>query len=514
MLTTIKSARILTIAAVIAIALSPTAFGQTRTGTLEINVTDEVSGEPLPVRMHIKNAAGKPVRPRGVTYWKDHFVFDGKIKLKLKVGDYTFEMERGPEYLVRTGNFSIQKKAEGVENVTMKRFVTMIDHGWYSGELHVHRPLEDIELLMRAEDLHVAPVITWWNNRNLWKNKTPPEELTVKFDGDRYYNVMAGEDEREGGALLYFNLKEPLPVADSSREYPSPVEFLLKARKHEGVHIDVEKPFWWDMPLWIATGKVDSIGLCNNHQWRSGMLATEAWGKPRDVKRYPAPLGNGRWSQDIYYHLLNCGLRIPPSAGSASGVLPNPVGYNRIYVHCGHKFTMESWFENLRAGRVVVTNGPIMMPRANGQLPGHVFHSQSGEPVELDVELKLFVREKVEYLELVKNGEVVQKVKLDQWAAANGKLPKVHFEKSGWLLVRAVTDNPQTYRFASSGPYYVEIDGKPRISKTSAQFFLDWVYERAKRIKLDDEAQRKEVLMYHRAARDFWKKKVEQANTD
>ena len=28
----------------------------------------------------------------------------------------------------------------------------------------------------------------------------------------------------------------------------------------------------------------------------------------------------------IYYHLLNCGLRVPPSAGSASGVLPNPVG--------------------------------------------------------------------------------------------------------------------------------------------------------------------------------------------
>ena len=39
---------------------------------------------------------------------------------------------------------------------------------------------------------------------------------------------------------------------------------------------------------------------------------------------------DGYWTQDIYYALLNCGLRIPPSAGSASGVLPNPVGYNRV----------------------------------------------------------------------------------------------------------------------------------------------------------------------------------------
>ena len=32
----------------------------------------------------------------------------------------------------------------------------------------MHRPLADVELLMRAEDLHVAVVITWWNDRNLW----------------------------------------------------------------------------------------------------------------------------------------------------------------------------------------------------------------------------------------------------------------------------------------------------------------------------------------------------------
>ena len=34
----------------------------------------------------------------------------------------------------------------------------------------------------------------------------------------------------------------------------------------------------------------------------------------------------------MYYHVLNCGLRIPPVAGSGSGTNDNPVGTNRVYV--------------------------------------------------------------------------------------------------------------------------------------------------------------------------------------
>ena len=51
--------------------------------------------------------------------------------------------------------------------------------------------------------------------------------------------------------------------------------------------------------------------------------------------------------------------------------------------------TYEGWWEGLRAGRVVVTNGPLLRPRVNGELPGHVFRSQSGEVIELTVQLNL-----------------------------------------------------------------------------------------------------------------------------
>jgi hypothetical protein len=483
-------------------------------GTVRVSVADRDSRQPIAVRMHLKDAKGRPVIPPRSVSWKDHFVFDGTIALKLRPGRYTFELERGPEYKVRSGHFLIERGADDQHAVEMERFANLAKEGWWSGELHVHRPLENIELLMRAEDLHVAPVITWWNNRNDWAEREPPDDLLVCFDTDRYYHLMAGEDEREGGALMYFNRRTPLPLVGSTREYPSPVRFLEMAREEPGVHVDIEKPFWWDVPVWLATGKVDSIGLAHNHLWRDGVLANEAWGKPRDRTLYPGPHGNGRWSEDIYYHALNCGLRIPPSAGSASGVLPNPVGYNRVYVYCGDDFSYENWWAALRAGRVVVTNGPLLRPRVNGQLPGHVFTAPPGQAVELEISLDLATREKIEYLEIIKNGRLDRDVRLDEYAKLGGRLPSVAFQESGWMLVRAVTNNDRTYRFASTGPYYVEIGGAPRVSRKSAQFFLDWVHERVRRIKLDDPRQREDVLKHHRAARDFWQDRVAAATAE
>lgn len=516
-----------------------TAWAAGYRGKLELQVVDKTTGEPLAVRMHLYDSKGKPVRPPKVPYWHDHFAFQGSITLDLPVGTYTFEIERGPEYREQTGHFVLEKNAKDSKVVTMTRFVNMREEGWWSGDLHIHRPLNEIELLMDAEDLHIGPVITWWNDKNTWDQQAIPTQRVVEFGDKRFYELMAGEDEREGGALLYFGCREPLPLTGASREYPSPLEFLEQAKKSTHrqaeqsigddsnsqprssgnaqampVHVDIEKPFWWDMPIWVASGLADSIGLANNHLQRSGMLMNEAWGKPRDKVFYPDPHGNGRWSQAIYYHLLNCGLRIPPSAGSASGVLPNPVGYNRVYVHVDGELTWEKWWEGLRAGRVVITNGPMLRPSVNGELPGHVFEAAKGETVELNIALNLAMREKVEYLEVVKDGKIVHEVRLDEWAKKNGELPPVKFDQSGWLMVRAVTNNTKTYRFASTGPYYVQIGAEPRISRESAQFFSDWVLERAKRVKLEDASERESVIRHHRMARDFWKGVLERANSD
>src|SRR6185436_2552444 len=85
-----------------------------------------------------------------------------------------------------------------------------------------HQPVatDQIELHLRAEDLHIAPVITWWNKTSLWTNKALPSNPLVRFDKDRFYRVMGGEDERDGGALLYFGLSAPFDITGGQKLYP------------------------------------------------------------------------------------------------------------------------------------------------------------------------------------------------------------------------------------------------------------------------------------------------------
>lgn len=479
---------------------------------IRFTVLDD-TGKPLSCRIHLKDDSGKAVRARGLPFWHDHFVCPGVADLDLAPGNYRYEIERGPEYAHTTGTLAVAES--GAQTVTnrLRRLVNLSREGWWSGEVHVHRPVADIELLMQAEDLHVAPVITWWNNRNPWTN-APPANPLVRFDGDRFYHLMGGEDERGGGALLYFNLNRPLDITGAAREYPSPMKFLAEARRRPGVWVDIEKPFWYDAPVWLASGKVDSVGIAHNHMHRSGALTNEAWGRPRDRQRLPGPQGNGNWTQEIYYHILNCGLRLPPSAGSASGVLPNPVGYNRAYVHLEGDLTYEKWWDGLKAGRVFVSNGPLLRCRANGRLPGHVFKAPAGQALEINLEAALDSRDPVSSLEIIQNGRVARTVPYSEWKRT-GSFGVLRFNESGWFLVRAIADVPGTFRFASTGPFYVETGtAERRVSKASAQFFLDWVRERRPQIKLDDLLQQDEVIEHHRVAERFWQEKIAQSNAE
>lgn len=498
----------LTVLLLLAVIAVPTPLPAAKKGEVEFRAIDAKTGEPIAVRMHLKNAKGKSVKPPNSIFWHDHFLVDGAITLELPKGTYTFEMERGPEYKIRTGQFSIEDNASDSKELSMERFVDMAAEGWYAGDLDVERSADDIETLMKAEDLYFAPVVRPRKSAALMLDSTP-----VRFDAKRFYQLGAQRDGRAGSGLLLYGVAEPLDV-NATAEHPSSVFLLRQAMETKRARAAAERANCWDLPAWIATGQLDAILVAHREVQRSGAPARELPGKPGDRIRFAPPRGVGRWSQEIYYQLLNCGLRIPPAAGSGSGVSPNPVGYNRIYVHCDGQPGWNDWWQGLKAGRVMVTNGPIMTPKVNGQSPGHVFRADEGETVELSVTLNLYTREKIDYFEVVQNGKVVHEVRLDKWAQSNGMLPPVRFGESGWILVRGVTTNQDTYRYATSGPFYVEIGQQPRISKAAAQFFYDWTFERARQIKLDDPAQQEEVMAFHRAARDFWKSLLDRANAE
>jgi len=282
------------------------------------------------------------------------------------------------------------------------------------------------------------------------------------------------------------------------------------------VHIDAEKPFWWDMPTWVALGLVDTVGIAHNHMARRRMHNSEAWGKARDPGRYGnGPYADAYYTQDLYYRLLDAGIRLAPSAGSASGVLESPVGYNRVYVHTGSPLVYDAWWQGLKAGHSFVTNGPLLLVKANGEDPGHVFQAKAGKPVELLLSGQLLANDEITSVEIVRN----HRLQAAGYDAGTGvlSLPPQTFAESGWFLVRAVCRRPDTFCFASTAPFYVEVGKAPRrISRAAVTFWAGWVKERIGLMRAGGAGSDHldAMLEPELEAERFWQAQLGQANAD
>jgi hypothetical protein len=499
--------------------LSPSPAWSARTdGTLIVQAVDEQSGERVPVRMELRDARGRAVklRPEGAVVLGESIYFEGEVTLNLRRGAYNFLIEAGPEFPTRLGNFTIDRHAEDTAEVLLSRRVDMRKEGWWAGDLDVQVRLEDLPLMMRARAVDFAPTTSLVNEQGRCRKlKIAAGDEAAESVSPPLYGPWATLDNRSGGGVLAIAPATPIDVCQWKLADPSLPS--LTASDDAGAHVAALTPFDWDLPVWIAAGKLDAVLIINRHSLYNATVDNEGVGRPRDETFFPGKIGNGRYSETIYHYLLNCGLRLPPAAGSGAGsgsgsrMNGSPLGANRTYVHCGESCTRESWLEGLRAGRVIVSNGPLLRTKVDGELPGYVFQLYDGERREFQIALDLAFYEanKVEYLEIIQNGRSLHQVRLEELAERKGTLPFFEFDNSGWFLVRAVTDNQNVYQFASTGPYYVELNHKPRISRESVQYFLTWLDDAAKKF-----AGNEPVLAEIEAARPFWKKLLERANAD
>ncbi len=348
---------------------------------------------------------------------------------------------------------------------------------------------------MPGEDLHVAALL----------DSEPPGQAAVDLGENRIVDLSGCSVRSAGGRLHGFSLSTGIAAPGSLH----PLEWISSHR--DSVHFEVPQINAWDLPVWLATGHVDSI-VTLRPELRP---QREPQGHPYDELLFPEPWGTGRFREFIYYQILNAGIQLPPVAASGSGASVDPPGTYRTYVQLGDAFSLAGWWQGLRRGRVVVTNGPLMLPLVNQQYPGHTFSGPAGTKIVLNTSLTLHTREKIDYIQFIKNGESVAEVRLDEKAQQGQRtLPAISFEESGWLIIRAVTNNPVTYQLASTGPFYVRIGDTPRISRSAAQFFYDWLVEAAQRLQVEDDPQRDKLLPHFRTARDFWKSRLQDANTE
>jgi hypothetical protein len=198
-------------------------------------------------------------------------------------------------------------------------------------------------------------------------------------------------------------------------------------------------------------------------------------------------------------------------------VLPNPVGYNRVYVHLEGPFSYDAWWRSLGDGRSFVTNGPLLLVEADGRRPGEVFRSPSGRPVQVCLDVRVLGDDPLEAVEVVRDGVVVERLAGEDLAERVRPRP-LSFERSGWCLVRAIAAVPGTFRFASTAPFYVEVGAsRSTVHRDDVAFFLRWVDERTAALEgdrsgpLGDPARKEAVLRPHREARRFFERLLHEA---
>jgi hypothetical protein len=519
--------------------------------TLHIHVVDE-TGHAVWARLEVRGANEKEYQPatairdltaghhRALPYYLGSFVIQGECEVDVPPGRYRVIGEHGLEY-TRIEK-SVAVGAAGPTRVTLqlRPWIRMWKQGWWSGDFHVHRPPADAQKLILAEDLNFCPIITQWPHRknmealsdDVWGPGASP---LIAVDQHHFISLRNGEDERGGGAWIFLSLHGLLEGLDTAGGWnPSGIDivkqaFAQRSPSHSLPWVDCENTEWWEVPVAMALATPDSIEVLGNHFMQYGLDDVTDWGRPPGKHE-----ANDRWSWlqytlGLYYRYLNLGFRLPPSAGSASGAHPNPVGYNRVYVHFSGPFTVEKWFAALREGKGFITNGPMLFFDMNsaGPVVHHVASGLSPAANEAHADLKVgattlndgpvaranveaHAREPIDRIELVANGEVIQ------WAPVPpGTLDyKAEFtfdsQDYTWVAARCFLRTADTIRLAHSSPVFLP---GHRDCRPDAKYFVDWVNDlinETKTRKLPSAADREHLLDLYGQALAFYTQKFQQ----
>jgi hypothetical protein len=218
-----------------------------------------------------------------------------------------------------------------------------------------------------------------------------------------------------------------------------------------------------ELPVMAALGALDAIDVCSYSN--AGGVQLSDW-----------------------YDLLNCGLRVPPSAGTdavTNHYLDRPPGGYRVYVKefPPSPHTVSKWVSGLRAGRSFVSAYPLVpIFTVNGAQAGSVL-SLSDPPVDVQVHFRVLCTLPASWATLILNGEIAGSFPLTadaDGAVAADVTTTLTLYQSSWIALRVdgYTNLPHaatTSLFAHSGPVYVELDGAPIHSPTAPFRFIAWI---------------------------------------
>jgi hypothetical protein len=489
-------------------------LGSAGAAAVRVRVVDESTGRLVPARAYLWRG-DEPVLPAGFPAYsrgdERHFLVPGEFALDLAPGRHRLRIERGLEYV--PVELQLDGERDAILPVRLRRWVDMSTRGWHSADMHVHRDPADVPLILRAEDLGFLPTITThvWSTdvSRPWKS---PAAFPVEVERDRLFTANAQEIERiQGGpgAVILLARNLPLPF-DGYELYPPSIAYARKVHE-DGGYVEGDKLFWVDTLVNAVLGGIDFVEVnCNHFLPRLVDTDLVPWSHWPVEFGYRGPKGFALWMMDSYYRLLNAGVELALSAGSANGVKATPVGYNRVYVRLAGGLDYPRFMRALKEGRSFTTNGPILELEVDGAHgPGDRIAVRPGR--EYRLRARASSRGPLERLQLIVNGDVA-----DEQAGGDGREvtleTSLRFDRSSWVAVRAFERAstaeawlPSGLVFAHTSPVYFLRDGKPVVVPESVHDLLrklDQLIAHTERLEgFRQESHRQETLQVYREAR-------------
>ncbi|MCY2967117.1 MAG: CehA/McbA family metallohydrolase [Planctomycetota bacterium] len=527
-------------------------------GEFQGRIVDAKTGQPLAARVYLRDSRGEWLFVQStdkggsaLAYEEQWVPMPGSqerhttvsahpFRRELAPGEYEIEVERGKEYLPVSQKFVVKDKP--VERtIRLKRWIDLASRGWYSGETHVHRRIVELPNVMLAEDLNVSFPVTFWTIRSDAAPDLLPSPLrrqgpspfgpredrgTAPISVDEDHVILPRNTEYEVfsvdgkshllGAMFLLNHKSVFETL------APPVGEIARRAHAEGALLDLDKHSWpWSMML-VPVAGIDLFELSNNSVWRTNF----------GFKQSPVPLPewmpleregpdaltewgwlNSGW--EVYYALLNCGFQLAPTAGTASGVHPVPLGHSRVYVHTGQKFSVDRWLAGLKAGRSFVTTGPMLFATVDGQLAGERFAFEGKAPRRLAVDIETVSEQPVSTIEILVNGQVVDRFVPElvstperAWQAKTRR--EIDVAETGWLVVRSV--EPRSggrRRFAHTAPWHFTIAGGAIVPRREqVRYFVNLMEQEIARNR---GVLKPEALREFEQARDVYRELLQRA---
>jgi hypothetical protein len=245
-------------------------------GELTINPIDDATDQPVPIRIWIRNEAGRVPRLQGLLGRGDWYLLDRSFVIRQRDGEFDYIASRGLEDALTQGGFTMSRDAADEHPIYVERSCEDGKEDWWGGDLWSELPKDELVRWMGADDLDMALTITRPEPEpianpadpaaNAESNKPKPKPPTNKVERIedsrvRWASEASFIDLRMESGLLFYGWPRMEKVPQKNLSLPIAPRVLQRALEDNATHIAIVQPWSRDVPLLLAQGRIDSFAV-------------------------------------------------------------------------------------------------------------------------------------------------------------------------------------------------------------------------------------------------------------